>query len=79
MNGNSSVDKLRLRSSRAWRALSHANLKTVGAVRRSLENGELQHYRNCGPKTLAKICEAVSFEPLKPLFQSLRIEKQGSE
>jgi Bacterial RNA polymerase, alpha chain C terminal domain len=62
MNGNASVDKLRLRSSRAWSALLHANLKTVGDVRRSLENGELQQYRNCGPKTLAEICKAVGFE-----------------
>jgi hypothetical protein len=62
MNGNTSVDKLRLRSSRAWIALLHANLKTVGDVRRSLENGELQQYRNCGPKTLAEICKAVGFE-----------------
>jgi hypothetical protein len=62
MNGNASVDKLRLRSSRAWSALLHANLKTVGDVRRSLEKGELQQYRNLGPKTLAEICKAVGFE-----------------
>jgi hypothetical protein len=63
MIGNASVAKLRLRSSRARSALFHANLKTVGAVRRSLENGELQQYRNCGPKTLTEICKAVGFKP----------------
>ena len=67
MNGNASVDRLRLRSPRAWSALFHANLKTVGDVRRSLENGELQQYRNLGPKTLAEICKAVGFKPQKPL------------
>jgi hypothetical protein len=63
MNGNSSVAKLRLRSARARRAVLYANLKTVGAVRRSLENGELQQYWNCGPKTLAEIARAVGYKP----------------
>ena len=67
MNGNASVAKLRLRSPRARSALLHANLKTVGDVRRSLENGELQQYRNLGPKTLAEICKAVGFKPQKRL------------
>jgi AraC-like DNA-binding protein len=63
VNGNAAVTNLRLRSSRAWKALTHANLRTIGAVRRSLKDDELQQYRNCGPRTLAEIFKAVGFKP----------------
>jgi hypothetical protein len=62
MNGNASVSNLRLLSARAQSALLYANLKTVGAVRRSLGKGELQQYRNCGPQTVDEICKAVGFK-----------------
>jgi hypothetical protein len=63
MNGNEPVDQLSLGSSRVWKVLLHANLKTVGAVHRSFKNGEVKQDRNCGPTTLAATCKPVGLSP----------------